>query len=154
MRVVDFYDKIAEIFNCPHFVPETQILPDLHPNHFTSIKLNLGEYRCTREKVKDFMVWVRPRLAKIVSKCELNGAGAGQMSLEDEDDYGHFYITRCEAGDDRAIFLKMRPRRFSYTGGIAWMRKDLSILHYVFWTNSSVRTQNILRWLVISILTQ
>ena len=104
MRVVYFYNKVAEIFNCLHFVPDTQILPDLHSNNSTSITLNLGEYRCTIEKEKDFMVWVRPRLDKIFNTYELGGAGAGKMRSEDEDDYVHFDITRCEAGDNRAIF--------------------------------------------------
>lgn len=46
------------------------------------------------------MVWVRLRLTKIVRRYELRGTGAGQMRLEENDEYRHYDTTWCEAGDD------------------------------------------------------
>ena len=55
---------------------------------------------------------MRPRLTKIVNKYKLSGAGAGQMSSEDEDDYGNFDINRCEGGDNYAIFVESNNEVF------------------------------------------
>ena len=40
MRVIDFYDKVTEVFNNKDFLPESQALPDLHSNFY-----NLNHYR-------------------------------------------------------------------------------------------------------------
>ena len=41
MRIVDFYDKVAEVFNDPEFVPKTTVVLDLHEEFCESIKLPL-----------------------------------------------------------------------------------------------------------------
>ena len=41
MRIVDFYDKVAEVFNDPEFVPETTVVLDLHEDCCESIKIPL-----------------------------------------------------------------------------------------------------------------
>ena len=106
MRVVDFYDKAVEVFNNPEFVPETVALPDLHDDFANVISLPLKDYRLTRDKAKDLMVSIRPRLASIVANYELSGAGAGQMREEGCDEYGHFDLDQCVDGDDRRMFIK------------------------------------------------
>ena len=58
----------------------------------------------TRDKAKDIMVGIRPKLAGIVSKYELSGAGAGQQREEGCDDYGHLDLLSCEDRDDRRNF--------------------------------------------------
>lgn len=45
-------------------------------------------------------------MAKLVTRYELSGAGAGQMRLELEGEYEHFDITRYDAGDNRANLLE------------------------------------------------
>ena len=77
-----------------------------------SVKLTLGTYIMTRDKAKDMMTAIRPKLAKMVSDYELSGAGAGQMRSENADDYGHFYINRCEDGDDRRNCCKAHNDSF------------------------------------------
>ena len=37
MKVIDFYDKVAEVFNDIIFLPKTNKLPNLHPD-FTELK--------------------------------------------------------------------------------------------------------------------
>ena len=106
MRLVDFYDKVVEVFNNPEFVPETLKLIDLHEDFTGVISLPLKDYRLTRDKAKDIMVSIRPRLASIVANYELSGAGAGQMREEGCDEYGHFDLSQCVAGDDRRNFIK------------------------------------------------
>jgi len=106
MKLVDFYDKMVEVFNDVDFVPETLKLPDLHDNFSIPIKLPLKDYRLTRDKAKDLMVAVRPKLANMVANYELSGAGAGQCRDEEQDTYGHFDLDLCEAGDDRRNFIK------------------------------------------------
>ena len=56
MKLVDFYDKMVEVFNDADFVPETLRLPDLHDSFSIPIKLRLKDYRLTRDKAKDLMV--------------------------------------------------------------------------------------------------
>ena len=74
MRIVDFYDKAVEVFNNPDFLPFSQQLADLHEHFAISKALPLKEYRLTRDKTKDILVAMRPRLAWIISKYELSGA--------------------------------------------------------------------------------
>ena len=41
MQVVDFYDKVVEVFNSHEFKPQTQSLPDLHEDFSKSMDLPL-----------------------------------------------------------------------------------------------------------------
>ena len=77
MMIVDFYDKAVEVFNDPTFIPFSQSLPNLHSHFAISRALPLKEYRLTRNKAKDILVTMRPKLTWIISKYELNSAGAG-----------------------------------------------------------------------------
>ena len=104
MKVIDFYDKVAEVFNDTYFVPEQEELPNLHPDFTESKKLNLSEYRMSQEKAKEIITTVRPLLATMISNYELSGNGAGQRSSENED-YGRVDLSLYIAGDDRASFL-------------------------------------------------
>ena len=82
MCLFDFYDKVVEVFNNPEFIPETLKLPDLHEDFTGVISLLPKDYRLTRDKAKDIMASIRPRLASIVANYELSGAGAGQTREE------------------------------------------------------------------------
>ena len=104
-RVVDFYDKATEVFNDPEYVPITKCLPDLHEDFTDPIELHLGNYRLTRDKAKDILVGIRPKLAGMVANYELSGAGAGQR-VEDNEEYGHVDLDMCVDGDDRRNFIK------------------------------------------------
>ena len=42
MRVIDFYDKVTEVFNDSTFVPESEYLTNLHSDFSESISLELG----------------------------------------------------------------------------------------------------------------
>jgi len=77
MQVANFYNKIIEVFNDASFVPETQVLPDLHEHYVVSRQLTLGEYRLTRDTAKDIMVGICPKLSKICTYYKQSGAGAG-----------------------------------------------------------------------------
>ena len=105
LRMVDFYDKVSEVFNDPGFEPETLPLPDLHEDFALPVKLVLKQWRCTRDKAKDLANAVRPKLAKMCHNYELSGAGAGQMRDEGNERYGHFDLDHCIEGDDRRSFL-------------------------------------------------
>ena len=106
MQLIDFYDKAATVFNNATFVRETLVLPDLHDDFQSPIKLPLKEYHITRDKAKDVMTTIRPRLASMVENYELSGAGSGQCREEKQDQYGHFGLDLCEDGDDRKNFVK------------------------------------------------
>ena len=105
MKVVDFYDKIVNVFNDPEFKPETIALPDLHAHFAEAHVLELKDYTLTRDKAKEILISVRPRLIQIINNYELSGAGGGQMRSEDDGNFGSFDITRCEEGDDRKNFI-------------------------------------------------
>ena len=77
MRVVDFYDKVVEVFNSQLFVPHTAVLPDPREHFSVSKPLPLNEYKMTRNKSKDTLAGIWPKLAWIVSKYQLSGAGSG-----------------------------------------------------------------------------
>ena len=59
----------------------------------------------TRDKAKDIMVAIRPKLSGMIAKYELSGAGSGQKNTE-EDGYGHVDLDLCEDRDDRRNFIK------------------------------------------------
>ena len=101
MKLANFYDKSAELFNNPSFLPMTKCLPDLHEDFSTSFAFPLRDYRMTRDKAKDLLVAVRPKLAKLVHNYELSGAGGGQMRDEDNERYGTFDLDQCVDEDDR-----------------------------------------------------
>ena len=105
MKVLDFYDKITELFNNPEFQPETQSLLDLHSDVVDPIKLKLGNYVMTRDKAKDIVVSFRPKLATMVHKYELSGNGAGQREELDVD-YGRVDLEKYVDGDDRGNYLE------------------------------------------------
>ena len=75
-------------------------LTNLHSYFAISRALPLKEYWLTRNKVKDILVIMRPKLTWIISKYELSSAGAGQRD-EGDVDYGRVDLTQCAAGDDR-----------------------------------------------------
>ena len=104
LKVIDFYDKVAEVFNDTDVVPETEELPNLHPEFTESKKLNLNEYRMSRETAKEIITTVHPLLATMMSNYELSGNGAGQRSSRNED-YGCVDLSLYVAGYDRASFL-------------------------------------------------
>ena len=104
MRVIDFYDKITEVFNDSLFKSQSQALPDLHSDFLESRQLLLGEYKLTREKAKKISVHIRPKLGVMINKYELIGAGSGQRD-EDHDDYGKVDLTKCVDGDDCSNFI-------------------------------------------------
>ena len=106
IRLVDFYDKVAEVFNNPTLIPETVQVPELHEDYSDVIKLPLKEHRLTRDKAKDLLVSIHPKLAAIIANYELSGAGGGQMREEDCDEYGHFDLDKCVDRDDRRHFIK------------------------------------------------
>ena len=57
----------------------------------------------TRDKSKDILVSIRPKLAGMIANYELSRAGTRQRG-EDEDEYGHVDLNLCVAGDDRRNF--------------------------------------------------
>ena len=77
MRVIDFYDKVLEVFNDKKFQPETECLPDLHSDFFDSIKLKLRQYVMTRDEANEILVLIRPKLATMIHKYELSGNRSG-----------------------------------------------------------------------------
>ena len=58
----------------------------------------------TRDKAKDIIVSIQPKLATMVHKYELSGNGAGQRSEEDGD-YGCVDLEKCVDGDDRGNYI-------------------------------------------------
>ena len=105
MKSADFYDKIAEVFNRVTFLPWTKCLPDLHEDFSTSFALPLKDYRMSRDKAKDLLTAIRPKLAKMISNYELSGVGGRQMRDEDNEHYGQFDLEDCVDGDDRKSFI-------------------------------------------------
>lgn len=85
MRVIDFYDKITEVFNGPSFIPQIQALPDLHNDFIVSKKLPLQYYKLTRDKAKDVTTTIQPTLLTLINKYGLNGTGTGHMNEEEEE---------------------------------------------------------------------
>ena len=77
LKVVDFYDKVVEIFNDESFQPESKRIPDLHEQFASPIQLPFKVYRLTRDKAKDLLVNIRPRLVKILHNYALSGNGSG-----------------------------------------------------------------------------
>ena len=59
----------------------------------------------SRDKAKDLLVSIRPKLAIMLASYELSGAGLGQMRQEDNELYGHFDLDLCVHGNDRRSFL-------------------------------------------------
>lgn len=58
MKLMDFYDKIAKVFNDVEFIPDTLKLPNMYDNFTIPIKLPLQDYLQTRDKTKDSMVTI------------------------------------------------------------------------------------------------
>jgi len=80
-------------------------LSDLH-DFISPIELPLKDYRLTRDKAKDVLIYIRHKLASTVANYELSDAGGGQCREEDQDKYGHFDLDLCEDGDNRRNFMK------------------------------------------------
>ena len=89
LKVVNFYDKLVEIFNDESFQPESKRIPDLHEQFAAPIQLPLKVYCLTRDKAKDLLVNIRPKLAKMLHNYELSGNRYGQMRNENNGKYGH-----------------------------------------------------------------
>ena len=53
--------------------------------------------------MKDIMICIHPKLAGIIARYELSGAGSGQKDVDD-DEYGHVDLNLCEDGDNRRKF--------------------------------------------------
>ena len=83
--MVDFYDKVAEVFNDDTFLPETKAVSDLHEDFHIFFILPLKEWHCTRDKAKDLLVAICPKISKMIANYELSGAGAGQMCAEENE---------------------------------------------------------------------
>ena len=112
MKLVDFYDLVVHVFNDPTFEPQTQALPDLHPDFYVSRTLKLSDFVMTRDKAKDLLVTTRPLMMKMINNYELSGAGGGQCRSEEDENFGSFDIARCEEGDDRANFLDNKSNSY------------------------------------------
>ena len=69
LKAIDFYHKVAKVFNDTDFVPETEELPNLHPD-FTESQKNLSEYRMSGEKAKEIITTVRTLLSTMISNYE------------------------------------------------------------------------------------
>ena len=104
VKMVDFYDKVCELFNSINFKPQLQVIPDLHKDFANSVDLPLKEYKLTRDKAKDLLAGSRPKLAKMCADYKLSGAGGGQQRDENDSLYGHFDANNCVDGDDRRKF--------------------------------------------------
>ena len=96
VRVVDFYDKVTEIFNNENVSAVTTVLHDLHEDFAQPIDCPILDYKMSR---------IRPKLAKMIHNYELSGSGAGMMREEDNEMYRHFDPDKCVDGDDRRSFL-------------------------------------------------
>ena len=83
--------EVSEVFNNHTFLPETKAVPDLHEDFQNSYVLPLKEWNCTRDKAKDLLITIRPKISKMIANYELSGAGAGQMRAEENERYRHFY---------------------------------------------------------------
>ena len=145
MQLVDFYEKISTVFNDSTFVPETLALSDLYDDFQYSIKLPLKEYCLTRDKAKDVMTTIRPRLASMVANYELSEAGAaGKCREGEQDQYGHFKLDLCEDGDDRRSFI--HNGKESYL--LYWWNRidedDFVSSQFMFFKNSTGQTQQIM----------
>ena len=62
LKMVDFYDQVLEVFNNDTVLPETKAVPDLHEDFQNSYILPLKEWKCTRDKAKDLLVTIRPKI--------------------------------------------------------------------------------------------
>ena len=100
LHVINFYDTLSEVFNDKNFDPEADLILDLHPVFAVTKKLVIGEYMMIRQIAKDIIMTVRPVLATMITKYELNGNGAGQR-LEENEDFGRVDSSLCMDGDDR-----------------------------------------------------
>ena len=58
----------------------------------------------TREKAKELMVIIHPKLTVIINKYKLSGVGTGQR-CEGNYVYGIVYLTKFVDGDDQANFI-------------------------------------------------
>ena len=72
--------EATRVFNDEGFEHVIQSLPNLHNDFSHLMELPLCTYCPTRDKAKDIMVDIRPKLAGIVTDYELSGVGAGQCS--------------------------------------------------------------------------
>lgn len=94
MRVIDFYDKVSEVFNNANFTPLTRKLPNLHKRYKDSIELPIGEYCISR-----------PKLANMVHKYKLSGSEMGQRD-EEYSDYRTMDHAQCVEGNDMVNFME------------------------------------------------
>ena len=68
-------------------------------------KLELGQYIMTREKAKDLIVTIQPKLATVIYTYELNFNGASQL-VEKYKDYVQVDLLLCINEDDKGGYLE------------------------------------------------
>ena len=68
--------------------------------------MELGEYRMMRDKAKNLVVDVCPKLAYTIYNYALSGNGEGQIKGEDDDNYDQFDVEHCINGENYANHLE------------------------------------------------
>ena len=84
-------------------------------------------FSLSRDKGKDVIAKMRPKVLKLCDGYERSGAGGGQRSLEDDEDFGCFDIENLIDGNDMRNFLGSNGSDVLY-----WWRVlfDEELLHF------------------------
>jgi hypothetical protein len=119
-RPPDFYDLIVERFNDEKWVPHTEAKPEMHEDYADIVDRPKGKYELTRDKVKEVIGGMKPKLHDIARRYEMSGNGSNQhiefdpesgedrqLTIEDPK-FGYYYkhIAASKGGDDRKNFLR------------------------------------------------
>ena len=80
----------------------------------------------SRDKAKDLIGKMKPKVLRLCDRYERSGSGGGQRSSDDEE-YGHFDLDNCIEGDDRRNFLGHESSDVLYWWNVL---DDEQILHF------------------------
>lgn len=86
-------------------MPESLILPQLHPDFESSLDLLKLATDMTADKSKDMLQKFKPQLVDVINKYQRSGTGSNQLS-EDDPDWGVVDLDNCVSGDDHKDFLR------------------------------------------------
>ena len=122
LAVEDYFETVSRKFNDPTYIPTLCTYPDLHVELTNARQLPLGDYRTTRDKVKEKYGEMKNHLHGMILKYERSGNGGMQRS-DDSDDWGTFNLEEVTDGDDRSMFLPKNDQNLFYLL-YYWQRLD------------------------------
>ena len=132
LKVQDYFDKVAEVFNSETFVATTDVVDDLCEELKQSYTIEVGTYVMDGTKAKEVYYGMKNKLHAIIGNWELSGNGEGQRSDDDPNwgstDAYDLQTTGTIDGSDRVAFLK-DPKEWYLL--YLWYRLDrLKLVHF------------------------